>query len=103
VAYLTVKGTQVEVLNVDSGEIVGKIPNTLGVHWIAVAPDLGRGFVSNGQTSTVKVFDLKTLKTIGEVPTGKKPDGIIYDPATSQVFAFNGGSDSVTVIPRGGW
>jgi YVTN family beta-propeller protein len=91
-------GTQVEVLDVDSGAIVGKIPNTLGVHGIAIAPDLGHGFVSNGQTSTVTVFDLKTLKTIGEVPTGKKPDGIIYDPTTSQVFAFNGGSDSVTVI-----
>lgn len=91
-------GTQVEVLDVDSGATVGKIPNTLGVHGIALAQELGRGFVSNGQTSTVTVFDLKTLKTIGDVPTGKKPDGIIFDPATSQVFAFNGGSDSVTVI-----
>ena len=91
-------GTQVEVLDVDSSAIVGKIPNTLGVHGIAIAPEAGRGFVSNGQTSTVTIFDLKTLKTIGEVPTGKKPDGIIYDPATSQVFAFNGGSNSATVI-----
>jgi DNA-binding beta-propeller fold protein YncE len=91
-------GTQVEVLDVDSGAIVGKIPNTLGVHGIALAPELGRGFVSDGQTSTVTIFDLKTLKVIGEVPTGKKPDGIIYDPATSQVFVFNGGSDSATVI-----
>lgn len=91
-------GTQVEVLDVDSGAIVGKIPNTLGVHGIAIAPELGRGFVSDGQTSTVTIFDLKTLKTIGEVPTGKKPDGIIYDPATSQVFAFNGGSNSATAI-----
>jgi len=91
-------GTQVEVLDVDSGTVVGKIPNTLGVHGIAIAPELGRGFVSDGQTSTVTIFDLKSLKTIGEVPTGKKPDGIIYDPATSQVFAFNGGSNSATVI-----
>ncbi len=91
-------GTQVEVLDVDSGAIVGKVPNTLGVHGIAVAPELGRGFVSDGQSSTVTIFDLKTLKTIGEAPTGKKPDAIIYDPATSQVFAFNGGSDSTTVI-----
>jgi YVTN family beta-propeller protein len=91
-------GTQVEVLDVDSGAIVGKIPNTLGVHGIALAPELGRGFVSDGQTSTVTIFDLKTLETIGEVPTGKKPDGIIFDPAMSQVFAFNGGSNSVTVI-----
>src|SRR3984893_9074991 len=91
-------GTQVEVLDVDSGAIVGKIPNTLGVHGIALVPELGRGFVSDGQTATVTIFNLKTLETIGQVPTGKKPDGIIFDPATSQVFAFNGGSDSVTVI-----
>jgi len=91
-------GTQVEVLDVDSGAIVGKIPNTLGVHGIALVPELGRGFVSDGQTSTVTIFNLKTLETIGHVPTGKKPDGIIFDSATSQVLAFNGGSNSVTVI-----
>jgi DNA-binding beta-propeller fold protein YncE len=91
-------GTQVEVLDVDSGALVGKIPNTLGVHGIAIAPELGRGFVSDGQASTVTIFDLKTLKTIGEVPTGKRPDAIIYDSATSQVLAFNGGSDTATVI-----
>jgi YVTN family beta-propeller protein len=67
-------GTQVEVLDVDSGAIVGKIANTPGVHGIAIAPDLGRGFVSNGQSSTVTIFDLKTLKAIADVPTGKKPD-----------------------------
>jgi len=91
-------GTQVEVLDVDSGAIVGKIENTPGVHGIAIAPELGRGFVSNGQSSTVTIFDLKTLKTIAEVPVGKKPDAIIYDPATSRVFAFNGDSDSATAI-----
>jgi YVTN family beta-propeller protein len=91
-------GTQVEVLDVDSGAIVGKIPNTLGVHGIAIAAKEGRGFVSNGQSSTVTVFDLKTLKPISEVTVGKKPDAIIYDPATSRVFAFNGGDNSVSVI-----
>lgn len=91
-------GVQVEVLDVDSGAIVGKIPNTLGVHGIAIAPDLGRGFVSNGQSSTVTVFDLKTLQTIAEVPVGKKPDAIIYDRVTSRVFAFNGSEDSASVI-----
>src|SRR5271157_1701453 len=74
-------GTQVEVLDVDSGAIVGKIENTPGVHGIAIAPELGRGFVSDGQSSAVTIFDLKTLKTIAEVPAGKKPDAIIYDPA----------------------
>jgi DNA-binding beta-propeller fold protein YncE len=91
-------GTQVEVLDGDSGAVVGKITNTPGVHGIAIAPELGRGFVSNGQSSTVTIFDLKTLNTISQVPTGKKPDAIIYDPATSRVFAFNGGSNSATAI-----
>jgi DNA-binding beta-propeller fold protein YncE len=91
-------GTQVEVLDLDSGSIVGNIPNTRGVHGVAIAADVGRGFVSDGQASTVTIFDLKTLKPLGEVPTGKKPDAIIYDPVTSRVFAFNGGSNSATVI-----
>lgn len=91
-------GTQVEVLDIDAGTLAGTIANTPGVHGVAIAPELGRGFVSNGQSATVTIFDLKTLKEIAQVPTGKKPDGIIYDPATSRVFAFNGGSDSVTVI-----
>jgi YVTN family beta-propeller protein len=91
-------GTQVEVLDVDSLAMVGKIENTPGVHGIAIAPDLGRGFVSNGQSSTVTIFDLKTLKKIADVSVGKKPDAIIYDPATSRVFAFNGDSNSATAI-----
>ncbi len=91
-------GTQVEVLDIDSGSIVGKIENTPGVHGIAIAPELGRGFVSNGQAGTVTIFDLKTLKKIEDVPVGKKPDAIIYDPATSRVFVFNGDSNSATAI-----
>src|SRR5579862_2366520 len=91
-------GTQVEVIDLDSLGIVGNIPKTEGVHGVAIAPELGRGFVSNGQASTVTIFDLKTLQKIGDVPAGKKPDAIIYDPATSRVFAFNGGSDSATAI-----
>jgi YVTN family beta-propeller protein len=92
-------GTQVEVLDIDSLSVVGSIPKTPGVHGIAIAPESGRGFVSNGQSSTVTVFDLKTLKPITEVAsTGQKPDAIIYDPATQRVFAFNGGSNSATAI-----
>ena len=91
-------GTEVEVLDVDSGKLVGKIEDTPGVHGIAIAPELGRGFVSNGQAATVTIFDLKTLQKIGDVPTGKKPDAILYDPATARVFAFNGGSNNATVI-----
>jgi hypothetical protein len=91
-------GTQVEVIDVDAGTHVGKIENTPGVHGIAVAPELERGFISNGQAATVTIFDLKTMKRVADVPTGKKPDAIIHDPATSRVFAFNGGSNSATVI-----
>jgi YVTN family beta-propeller protein len=91
-------GTQVEVLDIDSLALVGSIPKTPGVHGVALAPEIGRGFVSNGQASTVTIFDLKTLRPIADVATGQKPDAIIYDPATSRVFAFNGGSNSATVI-----
>ncbi|HKH98750.1 MAG TPA: YncE family protein [Candidatus Sulfotelmatobacter sp.] len=91
-------GTQVEVLDIDSLTVVGSIPKTPGVHGIAIAPESGRGFVSNGQTATVTIFDLKTLKPTADVPTGQKPDAIIYDPATARVFAFNGGSNSATAI-----
>jgi DNA-binding beta-propeller fold protein YncE len=91
-------GTQVEVLDIDSLSVVGNIPKTPGVHGIAVAPELGRGFVSNGQAATVTIFDLKTLKPITDVRTGQKPDAIIYDSGTSRVFAFNGGSNSATAI-----
>ncbi len=91
-------GTQVQVLDIDSGKIVGKIPDTPGVHGIALAPELSRGFVSDGKAAKVTIFDLKTLKTLGHVATGAGPDAIIYDPATSRVFAFNGDGNSATVI-----
>jgi DNA-binding beta-propeller fold protein YncE len=89
---------QVEVLDLDSGEVVGKIADTPGVHGIAIAPESGRGFVSCGRTANVKIFDLKTLKPVGEAATGKNPDAIIYDPVSRRVFAFNGGSASATAI-----
>jgi YVTN family beta-propeller protein len=90
--------TQVDVLDVDSGAIVGKIENTPGVHGIAIAPESGRGFISCGQSGTVKIFDLKTLKSIDDVKVGTKPDAIIYDPATQRVLAFNGASNSASAI-----
>jgi DNA-binding beta-propeller fold protein YncE len=86
------------VLDVDSGAILGKIANTPGVHGIAIAADVGRGFVSDGKSSKVTIFNLKTLKTVGEVPTGNGPDAIIFDSATSRVFAFNGDGNSATSI-----
>jgi YVTN family beta-propeller protein len=91
-------GTQVEVLDLDGGTVIGTIRDTPGVHGIALAPELGRGFISAGRANQVKIFDLKTLKTMGEAPTGKNPDAILYDPASKRVFAFNGGSDDATVV-----
>lgn len=91
-------GTQVEVIDIDSLSVVGNIPKTPGVHGIAIASENGKGFVSDGQSNAVTVFDLKTMKTITDVSTGQKPDAIIYDPGTGRVFAFNGGSNSATAI-----
>jgi YVTN family beta-propeller protein len=90
--------TQVEVIDLASNSVIGKIRDTPGVHGIALAEDAGRGFISNGQASTVTIFDLKSLAAVSQVPTGKKPDAIVYDPSTHRVFAMNGGSDSSTVI-----
>jgi YVTN family beta-propeller protein len=91
-------GTQVDVLDADTQKAVGTILDTPGAHGIALASDLGRGFISAGKSDSVVVFDLKTLKAISTVKTGKKPDAIIFDPATNLVFAMNGGSDSTTAI-----
>jgi len=90
--------TQVEVLDADTQKSVGTIADTLGVHGIALAPNLGRGFISAGKADSVVVFDLKTLQVLSRVSTGKKPDAIVFDPATNRVFAMNGGSDSTTAI-----
>jgi DNA-binding beta-propeller fold protein YncE len=90
--------TQVEVLDADTQKSVGTIADTLGVHGIALAPSLGRGFISAGKADSVVVFDLKTLQVLSRVSTGKKPDAIVFDPASNRVFAMNGGSDSTTAI-----
>jgi YVTN family beta-propeller protein len=92
------RGTKVVVLNVDTEKVVGEIPNTAGVHGIALAHDLNRGFTSNGQAGTVTIFDLKTLAVIGEAKAEMNPDAIIYDPASKRVFAMNGRSGSATAI-----
>lgn len=90
--------TQVEVLDADTQKSVGTIADMPGVHGIALAPGLGRGFISAGKADAVVIFDLKTLRVISQVKTGKKPDAIVFDPATNRVFAMNGGSDSTTAI-----
>jgi YVTN family beta-propeller protein len=91
-------GTHVVVIDADTFNTVGDIPDTNGVHGIAIASDLGRGFTSNGRDGSVTIFDLKTLKALGKVKVGTNPDAIIYDPATRRVFAFNRGSSDVSAI-----
>ena len=91
--------THVMVVNPDTGKVVGNIPNTQGVHGVTLAPELGLGFISDGEAASVTTFSLKTLKTIRVTNgTGKKPDCIVYDPTTRHVFTFNGDSDTSTVI-----
>ena len=92
------RGTHVMVVDADSGKIVGDIADTPGVHGIALAPELGRGFTSNGREGTVSIFDLKTLATSSKVKVGDNPDAILYDPATKRVFTFNGRSQDSTAI-----
>lgn len=95
--YVT-HGTKVDVLNADTGESVGEVSNTPGVHGVALAPDLGKGFTSNGKADTVSVFDLETLKHTAEIKVGKKPDAIVYDAALRRVFVSDGDSDELTAI-----
>jgi len=90
--------THVMVIDADSGKSVGDIADTPGVHGIALAPEFGQGFTSNGREGTVSIFDLKTLATSEKVKVGENPDAIIYDPATRRVFTFNGRSHDSTAI-----
>ncbi len=93
------RGTHVIVLDAQSGKTVGDIPDTPGVHGIALAPDLGKGFTSNGREGTVTVFDVKTLAPMGaKIKVGDNPDAILYDPATKRIFTFNGRSQDSSVI-----
>jgi len=92
------RSTHVIVIDADSGKSVGDIADTPGVHGIALAPGLGRGFTSNGREGTVSIFDLSTLKTIKKVQVGDNPDAILFDPATNRVFTFNGRSHDSTAI-----
>lgn len=92
------RSTHVVVLDPDTKAVMGEVPDTAGVHGIALAPELGRGFTSNGRSSTCTIFDLKTLAVIGQVKTGGNPDAILYDPVSRKVLTFNGASHDATVI-----
>ncbi|MFB3777480.1 MAG: YncE family protein [Bryobacteraceae bacterium] len=89
---------RVVVLDIDAGKVVGEIPDTPGIHGVALAPELGKGFTSNGRANNVTIFDLKTLKPLAEVATGKDPDSILFEPQTARVFTFNIASNDATAI-----
>lgn len=91
-------GVHVVVLNTDTGKVVADIPNTLGVHSILLVPSLGRGFITDGQTNDVTIFDLATLKVLAVAPTASEPFDIAYDPVTKRVFTMNHDSSTATVI-----
>lgn len=92
-------GTIVQVIDVNEKKVIGTIPDTKGVHGIALARDLKKGYISNGKDTSVTVFDLKTLKVITKVKvTGNNPDAILYDAFSHKVFTYNGRSSNATVI-----
>jgi DNA-binding beta-propeller fold protein YncE len=91
-------GTQVDVVDPDSGKLLGAIPDTPGVHGIAIASEFKHGFTSNGRENKVSMFDPVTLALIKKIDVGKGPDGIYYDPGTRRVFTNNHGTHDITAI-----
>ena len=94
-------GTQTEVVDIQANRLVGTIPDTAGVHGIAIAADLGLGFISDGKANAVTVFELATLKVRATIAVGTNPDAILYDAASHRVLTFNGKSQDVSVIDAG--
>ncbi len=91
-------GTEVDVLDTDTGRLIGHIADTPGVHGVALVPGMRRAFISEGLSDHVAIVDTLTLRKIREVSVGKKPDAIIYDPATGRIFVNNGDGNSTTAI-----
>jgi len=91
-------GSEVVVVDLDSEKVVGHISGMGGIHGIAIANDLGMGFISDGRNNQVVAFDLKDLSIKNKIKAGTNPDGIVYDPASKRVFAFNGRSQDATAI-----
>jgi len=90
--------TQVDVLDADTGKVVGTIPDTPGIHGVALAPAFKHGFTSNGRENKVSMFDPSTLQLIKKIDVGKGPDGIYYDPGSKRVFTNNHGSHDISAI-----
>src|SRR5690242_12551710 len=96
-------GTAVEVVDPDAGKVVGRIDQLHGVHGIAIAADLGKGFITNGQSNSVTIFDLKTMAKSGEPATGKNPDAVCYEPKTHRVVTMNHtGNDATSIDAKTG-
>jgi DNA-binding beta-propeller fold protein YncE len=92
------RGTHVMVIDINDERVVGDIPDTLGARGIAVVHELNRGFFSNSKGDFASIFDLATLRVIGQVKTGKNPNALVYDPVAKKIFAFNASSHDVTVF-----
>ncbi|MEI6407958.1 MAG: YncE family protein [Bacteroidota bacterium] len=92
-------GTQVQVVDLKTDQPIGAIPNQKGVHGIALAPEFGKGFISNGGDTSVTVFDLKSLAASSKIKvTGANPDAILYDPFSKRLFSFNHNGNNATAI-----
>ena len=91
-------GTEVDVLDADSGKLLGKVEDTPGVHGIAIVPNLHRGFVTDGGNATVSVFDTETFKTLTKIPAAKDPDFVLYDPRSKRVLVCHGDAAQITAI-----
>jgi DNA-binding beta-propeller fold protein YncE len=91
-------GTEVDVLDADSGKLIGKVEDTPGAHGIAIVPDLHRGFVTNGGNATVSVFDTETFKTLTKIAVAKDPDYVLYDARSKRVLVCHGDAAQITAI-----
>jgi len=92
------RATRVMVVDEDSGKLLAEIPDTPGVHGVALVPEFGRGFISNGGEDMVTIFDLKSLKALNKVKVGTRPDAIVYDSFSKRVFTFNARSHDTTAV-----
>ncbi len=91
-------GTKVVVLDMDKDSVVGEVADTPGIHGIAIAASLKRGFTSNGREAKASIFDLETLQTLSKTETGPNPDAILFEPGQQEVYTFNGRGNNATVI-----
>src|ERR1700685_2283567 len=92
------RATHVIVVDPEQGKIIGDIPDTQGVHGIAFADEFNKGFTTDGRTSDSTIFDLTSLKVIGNTKTDKDTDAVIYDPFSRSVFTFNGDANTASAI-----